>query len=263
MPNPEFLETFPLYRKFRAEIPDTLNKVPKPAIHMHCGVCNSEQTFNMSNDYAELFQYVNVPSCGQVVRACYVCSACDRFQRQFFLKIGEKKEYVVKVGQEPSWEIEVDKNLAAMLANHADYYKKGLVCESQSYGIAAFAYYRRIVEEIIDQLLSEITDLIDESERSQYIEALKKTQQTRVAQEKIDLVKDLLPAILRPEGMNPLSALHSALSEGLHAQSDEQCMELALHTRQVLIFLVNQVVASKAASKSFTESMRKILGRKS
>lgn len=80
---------------------------------------------------------------------------------------------------------------------------------------------------------------------------------------KIELVKDLLPPILRPEGMNPLAALHSALSQGLHAESDEECLDLAQHCREVLVFLVNQVAASKDTAKSFTSSMRKLLDKKS
>jgi hypothetical protein len=138
-----------------------------------------------------------------------------------------------------------------------------LVCESQSYGIGAFAYYRRIVEEIINELLDEITDLIPEAEKPAYEEALAKAKETRVTQDKIDLVKDLLPPILRPDGMNPLGVLHSALSEGLHGQTDEHCLELAEQLRQVLVFLVNQVSATRTAAKSFTASMRTLLDKKS
>ncbi len=154
-------------------------------------------------------------------------------------------------------------NIEKLLGEHSGFYRKGLICESQGYGIGAFGYYRRIVEEIIDGLLDEIAELLTESELLEYQDALAKTKETTVTQEKIDLVKDLLPPILRPEGMNPLSALHSALSEGLHAESDEECLEYAENCREILIFLVNQVAASKAASKGFTDSMRKLLEKKS
>ena len=132
----------------------------------------------------------------------------------------------------------------------------------QGYGIGSFGYYRRIVEEIIDGLLDEVSHLLAGEALTQYQEALEKTKQTTVTQEKIDLVKDLLPPILRPEGMNPLATLHSALSEGLHADSDETCLEYAGTCREVLVFLTSQVVASKATGKSFTASMRKLLEKK-
>ena len=62
--------------------------------------------------------------------------------------------------------------------------------------------------------------------------------------------------------MNPLSTLHGVLSEGLHQETDERCIELAMTIREVLVFLVNQVVATKASSSRFTESMRRLLDRR-
>jgi len=46
MPNREFLEEYPLYRKFKMDLPEVETQLEKPAIHMHCPVCGSEQTFN-------------------------------------------------------------------------------------------------------------------------------------------------------------------------------------------------------------------------
>ena len=47
------------------------------------------------------------------------------------------------------------------------------------------------------------------------------------------------------------------------AESDEDCLEQAALVREILVFLVSQVAASKAASKGFTDSMRKLLEKKS
>jgi hypothetical protein len=168
----------------------------------------------------------------------------------------------MKVGQFPAWEVVGEPNIEKLLGVHSTYYKKGLTCESQGYGIGAFGYYRRIVEETIDEMLNEIADLISGDDLDKYNDALAKAKATIVTAEKIELVKDLLPPILRPEGMNPLSVLHSALSEGLHAESDDECLEFAQHCREVLVFLVNQVAASKETAKSFTTSMRRLLDKK-
>ena len=69
--------------------------------------------------------------------------------------------------------------------------------------------------------MNEIADLLSGEDLEKYNKALVKTKETIVTAEKIELVKDLLPPILRPEEMNPLAVLHSALSQGLHAESDE------------------------------------------
>lgn len=266
MPNKEFVEEYPLYRKYKVDnMPSTLDKFPKVQINMSCPICKSNQTFSMRNEYFENAGYMNAPSGGKGVRLLYKCTHCEKFERFFFIKIGGDKSdtWLMKIGQYPAWEISGEPNVERLLGAHAEYYKKGLICESQGYGIGAFGYYRRIVEETIDELLSEIADLISGEELEKYNDALSKTKETIVTAEKIELVKDLLPPILRPDGMNPLSALHSALSQGLHAESDEDCLDLAQHCREVLVFLVNQVAASKETSKSFTNSMRRLLDKKS
>jgi len=168
-----------------------------------------------------------------------------------------------KVGQYPAWSIEPDKRLKKLLGEHGDYYKNGLTCESQSYGIGAYAYFRRITEDVIDNLLESITGLIEPSEKKKYEEALKKTKKTKVAEEKIDLVKDLLPASLRPGNINPLKTLYSALSLGLHEQTDEECMKQAEIIRRALVYLVNQIMRTKEDKKIFTEGMKKLLGKQS
>ncbi len=267
MPDKAFLENYSLYRKFRIEkFPSTLDQVPVASINMHCSICASSQTFIMTNKYWENYAGVqNHPTCDVAFRLLYRCTHCNRFDRFFYVKTGndENAPWYMKIGQYPAWDITGEPNIERYLGDHADYYKKGQICESQGYGIAAFAYYRRIVELTIDELLKEIAELLSGDELEEYDLALEKTKKATVASEKIDLVKDLLPAILRPDGMNPLSALHSALSQGLHSKSDEDCLELAEYCREPLVFLVKQVAASKQAAKSFTSSMRKLLDKKS
>jgi hypothetical protein len=276
MANKKFLEESPLYRKFKTELkyPNWQNGIesrnlPKPAIHMHCFICDSEQTFNMSNEYwSESGSAADYPN-HSVIKLNYLCSACGQGTRVFLVYFAIEKldaeynRYVVeKVGQIPSWDIGMDKNLEAMLGDHSVYYRRGLVCESQSYGMGAYAYFRRITEDIIDELLDSVVDLLDGDEKIKYSQALAKTKLTKVTQEKIDLVKDLLPVSLRPDGVNPLAELHTALSEGLHAGDDEECLEYADAIKSVLIYLVNQIIRKREDSKKFTSGMRKLLEKK-
>ena len=262
MPNKEFLEQYPLCKRFAIELPATTNILQKVRINMPCETCSSHQTFEMTNEYWQGETASNIVVGGRVVRVLYRCTHCQSFDRAFLIKFDPAREWLMKVGQFPPWDIEGDPNIAKLLGKNASYYRRGLICESQGYGIGAFGYYRRIVEEVIDELLDEISYLLAGDELTKYQEALQRTKKTIVAQEKIDVVKDLLPPILRPDGMNPLSVLHSSLSEGLHAGSDEECLEYARECREVLVFLTTQVAASKATGKSFTDSMRKLLERK-
>lgn len=262
----EFIEEYSLFRKFRPEIlPNDLREWYKIPVNMKCQVCDgTNQTFNMTNEYwQDGYNESNGRAENRVFDLRFLCQSCQEFERHFFVFVNQECTEIYKVGQYPEWEIKMDKNLEKTLDKHSKTFRKGLVCESQGYGIGAFSYYRRITEEIIDELLESITDLIEEQNKSEYLEALEKTKKTRVTQEKIELIKDLLPSILKPNGMNPLGVLHSELSEGLHAESDEACLENANHIKSILTFLINQIIKSRESAKEFTESMMSLLNKKS
>ena len=280
MANKKFLEEYPLYKKFiTTDFYNwtQLDQLPKPAIHMYCWKCDSDQTFNMSNEYYEVDHASHSDSGGKTLRTRYVCSACRNSVRLFFIHFGTEEITVkdeegkdvkktaitlTKVGQNPSWNIDMDKELEKMLGEHSEYYKRGLICESQGYGIGAYAYFRRIAEDIIDELLKSILDLVKESEKEKYKEKLGEVKKEKNAENKISLVKDLLPESLKVDGMNPLKRLYGVLSQGIHNETDEECMDKAEAIRGILVFLVNQVIRTKSDKKSFTEGMKKILGNK-
>lgn len=195
-------------------------------------------------------------------KEAYKCVHCGEHRRYFLLSVDKSEGTVQKVGQWPAWDIGISKSLARRLGKHAPIFKHGLISESQGYGIGAFGYYRRIVEEVIDQLLADIREMIPAKERARYTKALQRVAETRVTETKIKLVKDLLPDSLRPDGVNPLAALHNALSEGLHAKDDKECLKIAETIRSILAFLTSQVEEAKEARKQFTDDMRKLLGGK-
>lgn len=263
MPDVGFLESYPLYRRAEIKIPHPYSYLRTPAINYWCEQCNSVQTFHAHTDrWQKSLDNVNDITPGFNFRAVYYCLFCKTYPVTFLIRVADDGGSVMKVGQWPPWTIKVDPDLASVLGNHLEVYRRGLICESQGYGIGAFAYYRRIVEETIDSLLSQIEDLIPEGERSNYATALEAAKATQIAKDKIALVKDLLPLTLRPDGMNPLNVLHSTLSAGLHGRPDEDCLEDAEAIRRVLAFLVTQIKLAQKTSLEFTTSMRKLLEKK-
>ena len=280
MANKDFLERYPLYKKFKTNWKFypiyehthlKASNVPKPAIHMNCDVCESEQTFNMANNFFENKFAGEEAIHGKVKEVRYVCSACERGLYVFLVYFGfEQKEqdketeiFLEKVGQIPAWSIEMNKDLATILGDNAPYYRKGLVCESQGYGIAAHAYYRRIVEDIVGDLLESIAEHISSKEElTHYNEAMGSVRKTHIATEKVALVKDLIPTSLQPNGINPLQIIYDELSEGIHYNSDEECLESADAIRISIGYLAGQVMKKKKDHQEFTESMKKILDKK-
>ena len=262
MPDAELLEEYPLYRRKEFPVAGRMVFLEKPRINMHCAKCKQTRTFQMTNEYWDQWHVPNTDTPGQRVLARYICVSCTEFERTFTILLSDNRDWVMKIGQYPPWSIFGNEQLEALLGNHGDYYKKGLICESQGYGIAAFAYYRRITEEVIDKLLQQVETLIGPEEQPAYEAALAKVKKTRVAAEKIEIVKELLPSNLRPGGINPLSVLHGALSEGLHAESDETCLKHAQAVRETLLYLVSQISSAQIAGASFSESIKKLLGKR-
>jgi hypothetical protein len=153
---------------------------------------------------------------------------------------------------------------AKALGTHLNDFKKGKINESQGYGIGAFAYYRRIVEVLINDLLHDMVICIsNEDDQHEFRRRLEKVKNDIRADVRIEAVKDLVPAILRPENINPLSVLHSALSEELCAHSDEECLEYAADVRESLTFLIEQVQRTKENAKTYVASIRALQEKRS
>lgn len=96
-------------------------------------------------------------------------------------------------------------------------------------------------------------------ELEKYQVALEEVRKTKNTTDKIALVKDLLPSILKPEQYNPLKTIHDALSKGLHGRTDEECLEDAESIRTSLLFLVDSILSRRKGQQEYTENMKKIL----
>jgi hypothetical protein len=193
----------------------------------------------------------------------YACAACG-WKRSFLVAFDKEGHYIEKVGQFPAPDISIDSRVEKVLdAENVRLYKDGRICEAQGYGIGAFAYYRRLVENVISKLLDDITDLVPQEARAEYLKGLQNVKNEKLAEDKIRVAKDLLPQSLKTAGLNPLSSLHDALSAYIHAQTDHECLEIAATIRTVFDALVIQIDANKTASKALVEGTKKLLREKS
>lgn len=292
MPNKKFLEQYPLYRKVDFDISKPffhnygghsgtlIGELPKPSINMSCPICTSTQTFNMINDYEVLEQRHpkshNQTPVGKNFELDYTCMGCKQYHYYFYIDFGvqikKDKEgnevwsngWIRKIGQKPQESIDIDPQLERILGDNVEIYKKGLICESQSYGIGAYSYYRRVIENIIAFLLEEIRNLIpDGEEKDKYIAALDTTKKEKVATIRLELVKEVLPRSLYFNGENPLNLLYETASVGIHEMDDDECLEYAEAIRACLTSLIKEIEAHKKSSKEYSDGIKKLLSRKS
>lgn len=195
----------------------------------------------------------------------YTCRNCGEGSKTFALMASFSDDLfkpivLQKYGELPAFGPPTPARVTTLLGSERDYYLKGRRAESQSMGVAAFAYYRRVVEnkkaEIIDEvirvsrLLNAGPELLAELDR-----AKSETQFTKA----VETVKHGIPQVLYISGHNPLTLLHAALSEGLHAQTDEECLELAASIRVVLTEFVERVAVALKDEKELAGAVSRLM----
>jgi hypothetical protein len=76
----------------------------------------------------------------------------------------------------------------------------------------------------------------------------------------IDAIKHGIPQVLLVDGHNPLTLLHRALSEGIHAQTDEECLELATSIRIVLAELADRMGTALKDHAELNTAVSRLMG---
>ena len=215
-----------------------------PELQLHCTAetCNGLRFFRYLNGD------LNFGRAWTRTYITYVCSNCQKNQKTFSIQAVrtlDAEDYsgkCYKYGESPVYGPPTPARLIRLFGSDRDLFLKGRRCENQGLGIGAFVYYRRVVENHKDQILDEIIRVSEKigapAEMLAKLSAAKAENQFARAMES---VKNAIPPALLINGANPLTLLHSALSVGLHAQSDEQCLEFAQAVRVVLVELAERL----------------------
>ncbi len=131
-------------------------------------------------------------------------------------------------------------------------------------GIGAFAYYRRVVENQKTRIIGEIAKVASKlgakSDVLREFEAAAKETRFSAA---IEQIRHGIPDVLLIDGQhNPLTLLHGALSEGLHANTDAECLEIAQAIRVVLTELADRISQALKKEVELTTAVSRLLNRK-
>ena len=175
----------------------------------------------------------------------FICRNCHITTKTYALRLSIDKanrSNVFKFGEVPPFGPPTPSRVRSLVGAEGDYYFKGTRSENQGLGIAAFAYYRRIIEKQKDKIFDEIIRVAQKlGESDQLVDDLRAAKSEGQFSTAVGKIKSVLPQVLLIDGHNPLTLLHSALSEGLHAQTDQECLELATSIRVVLTEFVDRV----------------------
>lgn len=237
-----------------------------PEIQLHCDNdnCSGNRFFRCISGKGQALS----ASVYQFFYMTYQCSNCQDNDKTFSLaaKINGKSPgtgKVYKFGELPTYGPPVPPRLIKLIGPDRDEFLKGRRCENQGLGIGAFIYYRRVVENQKNRIIGEIikvSEKIGESEDKikTLRDAIKETQFSKA----LSMAKDAIPESLLINGHSPILLLHSALSEGVHALTDEQCLELAGSVRVVLGELSDRLSQALKDEAELTKALSTLMNKK-
>lgn len=184
----------------------------------------------------------------------FTCVTCRKERHEYLVEqiVSDETIKMQKFGQLPRKRLERDNTLQKFFSDDSDNYEKAVVCLSHGYGIAAFAYLRRIVEnntyKLVDMLLEDIQSSEPDPE---LIESLNELRTESPMSDKIKIANKALPVYLKPDGLNPLGRLYQVLSEGVHSLSDEDCLHRANIVKECLKYMISELSSRKKNRAQF------------
>lgn len=191
----------------------------------------------------------------------YTCRNCgnNRCYFYFIWQEHEQANIFIKVGQYPELEERVSQTLSESLGP-ADLklFKNALRMRNFNLGLAAVAYMRRVVENRMNDMLDILRAAAEAHndatpELIATFDALKAEKRFAV---KVDYAGKLLPSSLRPVGKpNPMAVLHDLASDGLHAKSDEECVEIFDRCRKTFEYVFGKLRIETEHAKTFVTEM--------
>jgi len=269
----DFLESIPPNQLFK--ISDLSNQTHRsnygyidvictPELQLHCpsASCNGTRFFRCINQSAPILTAQSY----RYFYLTYKCSNCQNTEKVFSLAAqideeGEASGGCFKFGELPPFGPPTPSRLITLIGPDRDAFLKGRRCENQGLGIGAFIYYRRVVENQKNRILSEIIKVSEKiGAKKKSIDALESAIEETQFSKALTIAKDAIPESLLINGNNPLLLLHGALSEGVHDKSDKECLEIAGSVRVVLAELserLSQALKDEAELKKALSTLLK------
>ncbi|MGB0002456.1 MAG: hypothetical protein WBQ04_20225 [Candidatus Acidiferrales bacterium] len=254
----EILETWPLYRSFVYDGADGVVVVPE--ISLFCSSCKRD-TFWQTNVHGQNFKQ------GFTTRT-YKCKNCGGATVTYYFYWGvstQKHNLFFKVGQHPELEERIPESLEqAFDAADLKMYKNALRLRNFNFGIGAVAYVRRVVENRMNDMLEILYEAAVEHNAPREVLARhdEVKRDIRFAA-KVDYAGELLPATLRPAGKpNPIAILHELASEGLHAKTDEECVDIFDACRKTFEYVFGKMRIETEEAKKFVKELADLTEKK-
>lgn len=260
-----FISVQPLYGRLNTILPEFINEISPRVVFLYCDVCKSKLPFRSLPDDSWHFPVNNRhkqtkgplsaalhPRMTGTYEFLFKCSGCDQSTLISWIEVNFENNFIRKVGQSIPWSIDIGKELEKDLGDDKNLYKKALILLSQSYGIGACAYLRRIIENQINPMLQILYEIkqsegAEETELQQIAETIKSKNFTT----KIELASAILPDSIFVEGRNPVKLMHDQFSRSIHALDDAEAVSVATGLKGAFEYLVVELNRRQRSRKQF------------
>ncbi|MFT6138017.1 MAG: hypothetical protein ACJAUJ_001108 [Salibacteraceae bacterium] len=194
------------------------------------------------------------------------CKSCNQIQVQFLLHVFQeeflhehsKKFFMQKVGVEPRRVNTPDPMISKYFNRESNnWYYKGINCLSENYGIGAMAYFRRIIEKELINIIEDIKTLPDA--HTLEIQSLLDEHKANPTVSTIyDNIFEHLPHSLKSIGDNPIKLLYKQTSQALHSLTEKESLEKAGSILKLLNFVVIKINEERSEIKSIKDTLKNL-----
>jgi hypothetical protein len=250
----------PLYTSFNSDLFE-----PPQSVSMNCSACGKETTWQLEYNMP-LTQAT--PTYGFIVT--YICGLCGKERLIVIIRTVELMKHALapakiqKIGQFPPQTIDIARDLEERLGDSARFYKNALTCRNVNFGIGALAYIRRVVEDKTNELIDVVAEQAESyGTDKEVVDAIRAAKDDRMPfDQRLHLASEAIPSTLRIDGANPLAALYSLMSAGLHAQSDEDCIGIFGEIQDVFEYVFARLRAEVEDRNRMMSKVKRLFGGK-
>jgi hypothetical protein len=140
----------------------------------------------------------------------YRCKSCEKTRKVYAVRFKlpmEGKLSAYKFGEHPDYGPVLPAKVLRLVQSDVELFKKGWKAEKLNFGIAAFSYYRRIVENHKNELFDKIIEIAKgEPLPAEKIDALRYARDHTQFSQSMDAIKDGVPESLKMGERPPLRA---------------------------------------------------------
>lgn len=259
----EFVAETPLYTWREVDLPKFARDLDPGQVILPCDVCGGDRPFR---DDRPRGSGMSAPGAIQrppqplesgpylIHLRCGFCSSRTYF---VWVEADPAQCRIRKVGQLPPWSVEVKPESAAQLGDDLGLFKRGVICLSQGYGLAACTYFRRVLEHRIDKILELLAQYLAlDPATEETAKEVEVTRQGKVGDKKLKQAYPYFPEALQVAGHNPVKLLYEQLSEGVHTLDEDDYCLLAERISGTLLYVLTELARATRARETFIDDIR-------